>query len=607
MSKMGIVIAMTFAVSQASVQIVVEADSGHKAISPYIYGKNDGVYSNTSEASLTVMKDAGLRMMRSNGGNNASKYNWSRHLTSHPDWYNNVYGTNWDDVALRIQANLPECSGMFAFQLTGWAASNTNNNFDDWGYNQSQYWEGIGQNLAGGGVPNVSSGDPNKYLMPWPADSTAGILPHWFGQNGLGLDSNRFRYWNMDNEVEIWDGTHNDVYPTQPTAEEFLQKYVKVAVAVRQHFPGVKLVAPVSPSEWQWYVWKGALIDYKGKSVSWPEFFIWRLKEVQDSTGVRMLDVYDVHMYVGNVVPEQLVQQHRIWFDTTWDFVNSNGVRMADGYWNGDEKKQYFFERINRWLEEYFGPNHGIGLGATESAIMTESPNTNLSTIWYASMLGTFADHGVEVFTPWSWDVGQWEVLHLFAKKAHTTRVQSSSTLDSLVSAYTSISSQGDSMTVILVNRDLVNTQEVNLQINGFTMNTQVEKLELSNLGSQETFISEMNNALVQSSAEMNGNELSLTLPSKSVTAIRLTKSAPTLVNNARKSVYQVQNTADGILIQGTSGLEMIQVVDLNGQVVDYATVTYPATYLKPKVQGAFFLRIEKDSQVTFQLIQRIR
>ena len=199
--------------SQAAVKITVVADSGKKSISPYIYGKNDGIYNNTSDAQKTLFREVGLRLMRSNGGNNASKYNWARHLTSHPDWYNNVYSANWDEIALNIQTHLPECSGFFAFQLSGWAASNTNNNFDDWSYNQSNYWEGVSQNLAGGGVPNVSSGDPQKYLMPWPADSTAGILSHWFGPEGLGLDSQQFQYWNMDNEVEIWYGTHNDIFP----------------------------------------------------------------------------------------------------------------------------------------------------------------------------------------------------------------------------------------------------------------------------------------------------------------------------------------------------------------------------------------------------------
>lgn len=47
-------------ISHAAVQIRVEADSGRKPISPYIYGKNDGVYHNTSESALTILRVAGL-------------------------------------------------------------------------------------------------------------------------------------------------------------------------------------------------------------------------------------------------------------------------------------------------------------------------------------------------------------------------------------------------------------------------------------------------------------------------------------------------------------------------------------------------------------------
>ena len=55
---------------------------------PYIYGRN-----NTFDKPASFYKDAGLRFVRMNGGNNATKYNWRKKITSHPDWYNNVYGS----------------------------------------------------------------------------------------------------------------------------------------------------------------------------------------------------------------------------------------------------------------------------------------------------------------------------------------------------------------------------------------------------------------------------------------------------------------------------------------------------------------------------------
>lgn len=53
-------------------------------------------------------RDAGITMFRESGGNNSTKYNWRKKLTSHPDWYNNVYAHDWDYAARSLQDQLPE-------------------------------------------------------------------------------------------------------------------------------------------------------------------------------------------------------------------------------------------------------------------------------------------------------------------------------------------------------------------------------------------------------------------------------------------------------------------------------------------------------------------
>jgi len=142
------------------VVITVNAVDGKKAVSPFIYGRN-GSFSNSfgtvsSASDITLFKEAGLRMARENGGNNATKYNWRKKISSHPDWYNNVYDHDWDNISKNIVANVPDMQVMWAFQLIGKVASNKNNNFNDWSYNQSQWWSGCSQNLAGGGIVNTS-------------------------------------------------------------------------------------------------------------------------------------------------------------------------------------------------------------------------------------------------------------------------------------------------------------------------------------------------------------------------------------------------------------------------------------------------------------------
>ena len=109
------------------VTITVNANQDKKAVSPNIYGRNEGF-----DKPVQFYKDAGLRFVRVGGGNNMSAYNWRKKLTVHPDWFNNVYGTDWDVYAKKINDNFPNMQGMFAFQLLGRAASTGQNNFVDW-------------------------------------------------------------------------------------------------------------------------------------------------------------------------------------------------------------------------------------------------------------------------------------------------------------------------------------------------------------------------------------------------------------------------------------------------------------------------------------------
>ncbi len=178
----------------------------------------------------------------------------------HPDWYNNVYAEDWDAYARKINTDLPGIQTMFALQLLGRVASSTAHNFNDWGYNQSQWWTGVSQNLAGGGTVNsnggskaLKDGDITLFSKEWSADSTVAIFNHWFDADGLALDKSKFVYWDMDNEPEIWSGTHDWAMPTQITASDFMERYFEYVKKARAVYPSIKICGPVTANEWQWY------------------------------------------------------------------------------------------------------------------------------------------------------------------------------------------------------------------------------------------------------------------------------------------------------------------------------------------------------------------
>ena len=299
-----------YAINASSVEITVDAASGRRPVSPCLYGRNNNLSDDPgkplSKAQWQLYRDAGIRLFRDNGGNNSTKYNWRLKLTSHPDWYNNVYRHDWDYSAASLGQNMPGAAGMWAFQLIGKAAKTSQYNFNDWGYNQSQWWEGVHNNWAG-------EGDIDLYLMDWPADSTTGIVSHWIAE--LGIPALSMKYWNMDNEPEIWNGTHDDVMPDLIPAEEFMQRYFEAAKKARAAFPDIRLAGPVPANEWQWFNWDNDKIPSGSKSYTWLEYFIKRIGEEQQASGVRLLDVLDVHFYPGENKASDIVQLHRVWFD----------------------------------------------------------------------------------------------------------------------------------------------------------------------------------------------------------------------------------------------------------------------------------------------------
>jgi hypothetical protein len=548
---------VTFSTVARAVQISVDVTKDRVPVSPYIYGRNGGLSHDSQqplkESEWQFLRDSGVRMLRELGGNNGTKYNWQKKLTSHPDWYNNVYRNDWDFAQSSLQQHLPGVQSMWSFPLIGKVADNTAHNFDDWSYNQSQWWPGTSQNLAGGGTVNTSGGakaskegNPSLYLTDSSADTSTAILDHWIKPTGLGLDRDQFLYWNMDNEPEIWNGTHDDVMPTLLSAEAFMQRYFEYAKRARARFPEIKIVGPVPANEWQWFNWGNSLVTAAdGNKYPWLEFFIKRISEEQALTGVRLLDVLDIHYYPGPSDPASVVQLHRTFFDPTYVNPDANAVHAVNGGWDTSITQEYIFGRCQQWLDKYLGAKHGVTLGLSETGIaITNAP---VSSVWYASTLGEFMKHGVEIFTPWSWQPGMWEVLHLYSRYNYTTAVRAVSDDETHVSAYATSDDTTGNVTVVLVNRELTQTKSTVVSLAGATIpDGSYPTLQLGNLPGIETFRSHSDNALKSGTVTVASRQFSITLPPLSITSVLLhpmpdTTPAPPLSSASRVANISVR------------------------------------------------------------------
>ena len=114
-----------------------------------------------------------------------------------------------------------------------------------------------------------------------------------------------------------------------------------------------------------------------------------------------------------------------------------------------------------------------------------------------------------------------WETLHLFSRYVKSYSVSSTSSLENTVSAYTSVNETADSMTVIIVNRDMNSERNVTVNLNDCIINDgNYTTLQLSSLPATETFISHTDNALTENTVEVDSNSFTITVPALSTTAV---------------------------------------------------------------------------------------
>src|ERR1700753_3950350 len=157
--------------------------------------------------------------------------------------------------------------------------------------------------------------------------------------------------------------------------------------------------------------------------------------------------------------------------------------------------------------------------------------------------MGEFMKNGVEYFSPWNWDVGMWETLHLFSRYNKSISVKATSSDEQNVSAYTTTNSNGDSVTLALVNRSASQTETVTLNFPDFQLTgNPVTALTLSNLPATETFTSQTSNALQTSNVTPSGNSIQVTMAPMSITSLVTTGTPPILPLNLLSFTAQKDN-----------------------------------------------------------------
>ena len=341
--------------------------SGHR-ISPLIYGiALDG----NREKQDTHQFRLGATTRRW-GGNPATRYNWKLGgaWNTANDWYylNVDIGFSYQDFLDTNRKRGMESA--LTLPMIGWVAKDTKSAsfpVSQFGPQQGED-NGAGNGKARDGSP-LKPGSPTQTSVAAPPE----FIAEWvtaIREKDKARGSRSVQMYILDNEPMLWNSTHRDVFPEPLTYDELLKRTIAYGTAVRKADPDALIAGP---AEWGWtnYLWSAA--DFApGKlphsdrrahdGVPLMAWYLRKLREHEQKTGVRILDVMDLHFYPQSNVGSGTE-------GATDPETNARRIRSVRGLWDPTYKDEswigepvYLIPRMKAWIAENY-PGLRISIG----------------------------------------------------------------------------------------------------------------------------------------------------------------------------------------------------------------------------------------------------
>ncbi len=331
----------------SQVRATVDVLTDRHAISPYVYGTN---FPNDAN----YIQDSGTTLVRW-GGNASTRYNWTNFNTNAAaDWYfsNRPMGNPplYSD-STQFVSNVKTAGGfpLVTIGMLPWVAKDaTSYSFSTSKYGYTPCHANPFSSDDGNGVLLVSNCDstPSYVTGNDPHDAHVPLLdgPPQSGDPAGSVYRNQWvtalasafgngvpHFYDMDNESDIWSGTHRDVHPIGSGYNELRDTFLSESLAVKSWDPLATRFGPVSCC-WYFYWNLPSPSDNKSSHAN-IDFLPWFLNEVYwadlvaapSSLGFS-LSVLDVHAYSeANPSGLTLAQQRslalratRDWWDPTY-------------------------------------------------------------------------------------------------------------------------------------------------------------------------------------------------------------------------------------------------------------------------------------------------
>jgi hypothetical protein len=479
------------------VTVTVNTLANRHVISPYIYGANFPL----TESYITT---GGVTLSRW-GGNSSSRYNWKLNVTNlDNDWYFENYAWNGAGISAPGSASFLSSvvaaggSPLMTIPMLPWVAKDsTSDSFSVEKYGaqcSTDYWrpdagDGIQSNCSN----NLTANDPTDAdvaLLDQPSSTDPANSVYrneWIASIAPSFGKQP-HFYQLDNEPEIWSGTQRDVHPAATGYDELAADIVKEGHAIKSFDADAVRFAPVFDS-W-WYYWNGANSNDKAAHGG-LDFLPWLVNEILFNDvieGSRSFDVFDVHAYfngpsTGGMTTAQIqaaaLRETRDWWDSTY-VSESETVNQEWATSTQPNKTVAFVIPRMRAIANSIYPGTPVSFTEWNGALAGEADfSTALvdadtygilgrermwgASRWVASVATDPAYQALLLYRNADFNHHGFETLSVSA---------SNNASANLFSAYAATDTAGQTLTLMVINKDPANQAMVTFDVSGFTPST---------------------------------------------------------------------------------------------------------------------------------------
>lgn len=355
--------------------VTMDCEAAPQPISPSIYGTS---YDFVGDAQAPHTRELHLGARRW-GGNPSSRYNWElgNAWNTASDWYfenTNYAGRPGAIYEEFLTSNLAlGAASALTVPTIGYVAKDTTSYsfpIREFGPQRGAdpYKPDAGDGHSKDGKP-MKPGNPARTSVPAPPE----MIKRWV-QAIRAEDAKRgarsVQMYILDNEPMLWHDTHRDVHPDPVSYDELLDRTIRYGTAVREADSGAVIAGPAL---WGWVAYFFSAKDAKAGFHLKPDrlahgdvpllpWYLKKLKEHEDRTGTRIIDVVDVHFY-----PQaEGVGGSKGGFDSK---TSARRIRSTRALWDASYVDESWIKdavelipRLKRWIGENY-PGLGIAIG----------------------------------------------------------------------------------------------------------------------------------------------------------------------------------------------------------------------------------------------------